>query len=350
MKADRKILLVDDEPRVLLALHRMLSTEFIVDVGTGPEDGLRALAERGPFGVVVSDFQMPGLDGVHFLAAVKDISPDTVRIMLTGQADLNATIGAVNQGSVFRFLTKPCPAMLLARAIEDGLAQHRLIVSEREVLRQTLMGSVALLTEILGEVCPDMFSSSRRINSYVGALAGHFGLQDAWQLEAAAMLFPIGRIASPLSAAGPGGVRVQDSTGCNLHPAAGARLLHRIDRLETTAQIVALQRKPYREYLVEAEGVTGQLIATGGQILHAAIDLDGLLEQGFTLPDALAEMRTRVGEYRPELLDALEQPVPADSWPRPAMLTAANPGSSVVPAPEATPTWCEPETWEQATQ
>lgn len=310
MNPTEKVLLIDDEPRILLALHRALSTDFAVDVAVGAELGLRALAERGPFAVVVSDLKMPVLDGIQFMTQAKNLYPDTVRIMLTGQADLRAAIAAVNEGCVFRFLTKPCPATVLAQAIEAALEQHRLITGEQNLLRETLMGSIRLLMEVLGVTAPDLFNSSFRICRYVRLMAAAVGFRDLWQLEAAGILSQIGRIALPC----PGGERrcsapEQRANVPHLfehHPSVAAALLKKVQRLETTAQIVSLQNKPFRQYDVESADVSAKLVDLGGQILHIAVDLDLLTAEGATFNGALAAMSAGEGEYNPDLLRALE--------------------------------------------
>src|SRR5208283_567097 len=140
MNDKEKILLVDDEPRVVQALQRALRSEFHIEIAGGPEAGLQVLARDGPFAVVVSDLRMPVMDGIQFLSRVKAASPDSIRVMLSGQADLNAAIAAVNEGNIFRFLTKPCPPATLGRVLEAALEQYRLITAERELLQNTLMG------------------------------------------------------------------------------------------------------------------------------------------------------------------------------------------------------------------
>jgi len=172
MKDDERILLVDDEPLVLVALHRALSTDFHIEMAVGSDEAMQALENQGPFAVLVSDFKMPGMNGVQFLTHSGKCYPETVRIMLTGQADLHAAMAAVNEGQVFRFLTKPCPAKVLARTLEAALDQYRLITAERELLRRTLMGSITLLTEVLSAVDPAAFSCSFRIKRYVMAIGG----------------------------------------------------------------------------------------------------------------------------------------------------------------------------------
>src|SRR5262245_27435755 len=101
---NEKILCVDDEPNILEGYQRSLRKDFQIEIATGGTEGLEAMTRNGPYAVIVSDMRMPGMDGVQFLSRVKDISPDTVRVMLTGNADQQTAIEAVNEGSIFRFL------------------------------------------------------------------------------------------------------------------------------------------------------------------------------------------------------------------------------------------------------
>lgn len=133
-----KVLFVDDEQAVLDSLRRGLCRAYTVTTARGPEEGLRTVETDGPFAVVVSDLRMPGMDGVHFLKKVREISPLTVGIMLTGHGDLTAAMQAVNEGHIFRFLTKPCPIPSLSQALDAGLEQYRLVAAEKQLLRVTL--------------------------------------------------------------------------------------------------------------------------------------------------------------------------------------------------------------------
>src|SRR5208283_4999670 len=152
---------------------------------------------KGPFAVVVSDLRMPVMDGVEFLTRVRAISPDSVRVMLTGQADMDAAIAAVNEGNIFQFLTKPCPAETLTRALNAALEQYRLITAERELLEQTLRGSIGVLSEILSLVNPLAFGRAQRIRRYVVHMAAKLDLANRWQFELAAMLSQIGSVTVP---------------------------------------------------------------------------------------------------------------------------------------------------------
>jgi FixJ family two-component response regulator len=130
-----KILFVDDEPAVLDGYRRMLHWEFDVSTAAGGEAGLTTIHDCGPFAVVISDMRMPGMNGAEFLSQVLQKSPETVRMLLTGYTDINAAIDAVNEGNIFRFLTKPCTKEALVDAIHIGLAQYRSITTEKKLAK-----------------------------------------------------------------------------------------------------------------------------------------------------------------------------------------------------------------------
>jgi DNA-binding NtrC family response regulator len=126
---NEKILCVDDEANILESYQRTLRKQYLIDTALGAEKGLATIGSQGPYAVIVSDMRMPGMDGIQFLAKVKDMLPDTVRIMLTGQADQYTAIQAVNEGNIFRFLTKPCSPDVLTKALDAGIQQYRLITA-----------------------------------------------------------------------------------------------------------------------------------------------------------------------------------------------------------------------------
>ncbi|MCQ8128099.1 HD domain-containing phosphohydrolase [Methylomonas rivi] len=127
----QKILFVDDEILLLKSIKRQFRREFDITVAESGAAGLAALTEQGPFAVVVSDYNMPGMDGVQFLNAVYRRQPESVLVMLTGRADLDLAIEALHNAHISRFLNKPCPKQILQDTLSDGLEQYRLRMSER---------------------------------------------------------------------------------------------------------------------------------------------------------------------------------------------------------------------------
>jgi DNA-binding NtrC family response regulator len=116
---------VDDDVEVIDALRRQLRSHFDVTATCSAKEAIRLAVSSGPFAVVVSDLRMPGMDGVSLLYLIRKAAPETVRVLLTGDGDMEAAISAINQGNIFRFLTKPCPPAALIRALEASVEQYR---------------------------------------------------------------------------------------------------------------------------------------------------------------------------------------------------------------------------------
>lgn len=307
---NEKVLFVDDDAHVLAGVQRQLRKAFQVDTALGPEEGLKAVRQNGPYAVVVSDLRMPKMDGVQFLSRVRELAPDTVRMMLTGYAEVETAIQAVNEGNVFRFLTKPCDLDTLARALEMGLGQYRLVKAERELLEQTLRGSIRVLTQILSLLNPEAFGRASRIVRYVREIAYVLKVKDTWQLETAAMLSQIGCILLPESALrkiyqghplNPEEIQVYE-----MHPFIAADLVKQIPRLETVAEIIAYQGKLYNGSGNPKDGRAGEQIPLGSRILKVALDFDTLEAAGVAKNAAVLELKKRPGWYDPEVLAALE--------------------------------------------
>jgi DNA-binding NtrC family response regulator len=127
-----KILFVDDDRQLLASMVRIFARTFALETAESGEAGLLKLAQSGPFAVVVADRQMPNMNGFEFLAEVKKLAPQSVRIMLTGDADHRALQRLVDQERIFRFLSKPCPAEVLAKALREAQAEYRLLIAANE--------------------------------------------------------------------------------------------------------------------------------------------------------------------------------------------------------------------------
>jgi FixJ family two-component response regulator len=148
-----RILFVDDEPFVLDGYKRILRESFSVDTASSGEIGLATIQRNGPYAVVVSDMRMPGMSGAEFLTQVRQKSPESVRMLLTGHADLNMAIDAVNQGSIFRFLTKPCDKEELTKALHLGLVEYQTAIEQKELLRKAKLIERTATDEQAADVC-----------------------------------------------------------------------------------------------------------------------------------------------------------------------------------------------------
>jgi response regulator RpfG family c-di-GMP phosphodiesterase len=306
-----KILFVDDDPNVLISLERNFRRRFTIETAEGGEAALEKIAAHGPYAVVVSDRQMPCMDGITLLSLVRERAPDTVRIMLTGNADLEGAIKVVNEGNIFRFLTKPCPSDVIAKAVDDGLAQYRLVIAEKELLNKTLNGSIKLLTDILSMIEPESFGRAQTVRGLIDSIAKKFKVDNNWEIPLAAMLAPIGNVTIPpdlvlRARAGTALSKLEEQMVAQL-PETAARLLANIPRLEGVAHIVRYQHKHYDGFGHPPDAVKGDALPLGSRLLKILADFAQLQAEKKSRGRALDEMQARLGWYDPRLLDAVRE-------------------------------------------
>lgn len=304
-----KILFVDDDANLLASVERNLRRKFQLETAEGGEAALVKIAERGPFAVVVSDRQMPQMDGIQFLSLAKQRAPDTVRIMLTGNADLEAAIKVVNEGGIFSFLTKPCTPEILTKALENALGQYRLIMAEKELLSKTLSGSIKLLTDILSIMDPQSFGRAQSMRDVITNVATKFKVDDAWEIHLAVMLAPIGYVTIPPDTLVKSRreevlTKVEEQMVTQV-PETAARLLSNIPRLEGVGRIVRYQHKHYDGSSFPPDSVSGEAIPLGSRLLKILGDMAAMHNGGRSRAEVLDEMQTRRGWYDPMLLGAV---------------------------------------------
>jgi response regulator RpfG family c-di-GMP phosphodiesterase len=314
--ATDRILLVDDDARVLSGLVRNLGGRFRLDTAPGGAEALEAVAARGPYAVVVADMRMPGMDGVELLGRVRELAPETVRVMLTGQADLGTAQAAVNQGNVFLFLTKPCPVEDLAEALAAALRQHRLVTAERELLEQTLAGCVQLLSDVLGAIEGPWLARTGPAAELALRLAVEQGIPDPWQVRVAALLAPLGLLTVPrdlLARFEAGGELSGDERALLTYfPETSAGILGHLPRLEGVGEMVLYQGRNFDGTGFPDDGAAGTAIPVGARILRVSADFVALEAAWGHGEAALAELRQREGCYDPQVLDALARILEAE--------------------------------------
>jgi response regulator RpfG family c-di-GMP phosphodiesterase len=308
-----RVLCVDDEPMVLEGLKDVLGRSFEVSVATSAALGLAVLrSEPDAYAIVISDMRMPVMGGADFLRSARAIAPDAVRMLLTGHADLQAAIRAVNGARLFRFLTKPCETQELLSACVAALGQHRLQTSERILLEETLRGSVDALAEVLALANPAAFGRAGRVKELAGRLAGAAELRNRWEIEVAAMLADIGAVTLPQATAEKvyAGDRLTGDEAAMVKrvPTVTRQLLSKIPRLEGVLEIL----DGYRERPVAAASADSPGLPVGGRVLRIAVDFVELESQGASRTVAVGAMRSR-GVYDHELLDVFAGVIGAET-------------------------------------
>lgn len=183
-KADKpKILLVDDEPNILFSYGRGLRRDWDLVTAPGGEEGLQAIREQGPFAVIVADFNMPRMNGIAFLAQALELAPESVRIMLTGEGDFHIATRAVNEGSIFRFMTKPCPLENLEKALKAGHQQYCLLQIEKEARQQEIQIAGEIQQALLLETVPQNLAGMQMAAVSVASLGVDGDFIDFFKLS-----------------------------------------------------------------------------------------------------------------------------------------------------------------------
>lgn len=309
---NKRILCVDDDLNILRGFKRTLRGKFNISTSSSGPEALALMQESEPFAVVVSDMRMPEMNGVQFLTRVKEISPDSVRVMLTGNSDQQTATDAVNEGAIFRFLTKPCPPELFAQTLNSALEQYGLITAERELLQGTLNRSLQVLVDILALVNSTAFTRSTRVKRMAGDMANGLGIANVWEIEIAAMLSQIGCVTVPehilLKVSNGDEVNDEELNLYQKHPQVASELISKIPRLERIAGMISNQNRRFK-HDPESQLLSSDVAAEnlGARILKIVLDFDKLLESN-ELPDvAFKELSNRNGWYDPEVLNALKK-------------------------------------------
>jgi CheY-like chemotaxis protein len=305
-----RLLCVDDEPNVLEGLRLHLERRYRLSVATSGAGALALLDREGPCAIVVSDMRMPAMDGAVFLGQVRRRYPDTVRLLLTGHADINAAIAAVNEGQIFRFLTKPCPPSELLGALCAATDQYRLMTAERVLLEMTLHGSVKALTDVLALTHPLAAGRATRIRQSVTDLAERIGMKERWQVEVAAMLLHIGWVTLPAKTVEKlhygQDLSAKEQEQVSEMPAIAARLLGNIPRLESVCEILVGAADRTRA-TSSTRKANDDLESKSAEMLRIASDYDTLESRGLSVKEALATMRGRGARYDAALLAAFAE-------------------------------------------
>ena len=190
--APLSLMIVDDDANVLAGFRRSIGRKWNLVTAQGGPAAITLVKEKGPFAVIITDMQMPGMNGIEFLEAVRPLAKYSVLMMLTGNVDQATAAQAINRGHVFRFLNKPCTPETMDAAIAAGMRQYELITAERVLLRDTLAGSIRLLTDAMTLSRPTLAISTASVRANTHRIANKIGLSSDWRLPIAASLSLLG--------------------------------------------------------------------------------------------------------------------------------------------------------------
>lgn len=308
-----KILLIDDDQNLLSGLSRHLRKDFDIVTAASGQHALAAVEDAMtaglPFAVALCDMRMPGMDGIETLKAIQGIAPDTVRVMLTGNADQQTAVNAINEGNIFRFYTKPCPAELLGQGLAAACDQYHLIVAEHELLEKTLAGSIKVLVDVVSMNDPVSYAQATRLRDLSRRTLKFLEMPYRWQLDIAAMLLFIGQVAIPPEVVAKlrDGVPLSEAERQVVAraPEAGRNLISNIPRLSQVADIVYLHDRGYDGSGFPAHGPMGAELPFDARLLKILKDLVEAAEGKALSRDVFLKLERNISRYDPDLFHKL---------------------------------------------
>lgn len=303
---NNKILCVDDEESILRGFQLNLRKDFELHLASNGVEGLEVFDREGGFALVLSDMRMPQMNGATMLSEIKGKDPEVVTVLLTGHTDFESAMAAVNEGSIFRMLSKPCPPEMLIKVLNDGLAQHDLITSKRILLDQTLRGAVDALAQSLSTAKPLFFGRAQRVRRIANELAETMKIPDAWRVDIASTFSQLAYISIPEAL-------VEDvyhkrelahevRQMVKQLPDDTQLLIEKIPGLEEVGEILGKLTVQHR---FEEDDKTG--LRKAASILRVALDFDYYEEQGHDRSLIVQTLKSKKELYDSEVTDCLSQ-------------------------------------------
>jgi response regulator RpfG family c-di-GMP phosphodiesterase len=297
-----RILCVDDVPAVLTSISVTLRRDYEVHTATKGEDALKMLADNGAYAVICTDMRMPGMNGTELLKQVMHLYPEITRILFTGETGRETAANAVNEGQIFRFLTKPCPPEKLKAAMEAGVMHHRMVSAERVLLQETLIGCIKALIDVLAIANPVAFGRASRVKRLSKEFASDLGCNGFWQLDAAALLSQLGYLSLPMELVEKlyhgEPLTQEEKVLASGVPQVANKLLGNIPRLEPVLQILAGLNNP------NGTGLPNGPLNLGTKVLSLVLDYDSLVARGLNASAALDQLRQQ-SKHGQELIEKL---------------------------------------------
>lgn len=306
------VLLVDDESHILTSYARGLRKHYQLVTASSAAEALKLIEQqKTPFPVIVSDFNMPEMTGDEFFKQCLKLSPDSVRVLLSGKADIESIISCINEGKIFRFMLKPCNLDTMKKTLDDSLRQYELIRAEKVILGQTLIATVQLCIDFLSLSNPRVYSYVTKIKNFVEEVAKHLKLDNIWRYTIAALLSHTGDVLISQQHSD----ELVKKNQLNTHDKqfhqesinVSAKIIEKIPKLEIISKIIQHQTnnlsdltketdKPIKEY---------ESYIIGAQLLKSVIDFEKKLTAGLTIDRAIKKMSEFPDFYHHDIVAAL---------------------------------------------
>jgi CheY-like chemotaxis protein len=301
---NNKILCVDDEESILKGFQLNLRKDFELHMASNGAEGLEVFDRERGFALVLSDMRMPEMNGATMLSEIKKRDHEVVTVLLTGHTDFESAMAAVNEGNVFRMLSKPCPPDTLIKVLNAGLEQHDLIKSKRILLDKTLRGAVDALAQSLSTAKPLFFGRAQRVRRLANELADMLNVPNRWRVDVASVFSQLGYISLPESVCEDvyhkRDLSPEVKKLVKKLPGDIQNLIGKIPGLE---EVDAILQKIDVQYRYEKDDGKGtRLLAS---ILRVSLDFDFYEELGHDRSVIVQTLKARKDEYDPLVTNSL---------------------------------------------
>lgn len=308
-----KVLLVDDEPLMIQSFERHLRGVFHVELAMSPQTALERIRDGYRYTVVIADLNMPSIDGINLLGQIKDMIPETVRVLMSSGGEDAAR--CVNEGQIFRIVRKPCSAENIENIIHESVAHFEAQNSLKIQLEHTNSGIIKLLTECAKAISPSIYASGRLNQERLRCLGRSLELNRTWDIELASILYVLGFISVPTEIQykkrqkeeGVGSLSDDENRFFIDSSSFAAKLIQNIPRLKNTAESIRYMYKNYNGTGIPADDLKEKKIPIGGRILRILKGLIELESANKSAAEAFEIMSSYDHIYDPDLVQTFRE-------------------------------------------
>ena len=299
MQKPKIMLVTSDAALAKIAQAELGKAVTLTNLSSG-EKALELLAGDDEYMAVLAGLNLSGMNGLKFLAEVRREHPKLMRLLITADTNFKTAANAVNMGHVSRLLPRPCPPKALKAAIKDAVQKYRKGQAESEAMKDTLLGTVRMLVDILELVQPDAVMRSKRIRRRAQRICTALKAMPAQLMDMVILLSNIGCVALPpeLLEQMESGARPskEDMQIFYTHPSIAAALLENVPRMEKVAAIIRHQNTP-----------VSQDPPMGSRILKACIDMDRMELSGASQEKAVKFMASKPDIYDARVVEVMKR-------------------------------------------
>jgi len=325
---NKKILYVDDEPNLLTSFQSLMRKESL-EISTLNDSSKieEIISEKGPFALIISDQRMPNKSGVEVFKSVQNLSPDTIKILLTGYSDFSEALDALNEGGISKYISKPWNDEELKKIIREAVSNYNLVqynkflieelqksnTSIQTLLNETLTNIVSILSDMMGRINQDAMTQTQRVRKMGLILLDKFeelSDQEKWEIKVALDLFNLGLVLLPAwvqaTISKSGLSSVQNYSLSSTHSILTSDLISQIPGMQGVANIIRLHNKNYDGTGEPVKDYSyGEKIPFGARLLHILVSLDNITTANYHGIEPLKSMIKNSLKYDTKLIQRI---------------------------------------------